>query len=230
MSLPSLHRPRRIGLALLLLAMPACGLAEYEKLMSDTQEREERFRAEQKYLGPPVQIPTKKEEVITGDGKEERDVPLVKVFFRPPKGVESKSKQSGMMWRYGAASQSDFIAVDMAFAEEEKDFSRNVLEYYGRPDLSLAPRQITVPGQKTPMNIESCEFNREKGSYSVNILRDSSSKPVAIVYIYKKERADSAHKIIELSLQSVGLEQTYSIAKMRFDQRSPWKLHGPPSP
>ncbi len=229
MPLPSLNRPRCIGLPLLLLAVPACGLSDYETLMRDTQEREERFRAEQKYLGPPVQIPTKKEEVITADGKEERDVPLVSVFFRPPKGVEAKPKQSGMMWRYGAVSQSDFIAVDMAFAEDSKDFSRNVLEYYGRPDLSLTPRQIAAPAQKSQMNIESCEFNSEKGGYSVNILRDSS-KPVAIVYIYKKERADNARKIIELSLQSLGFEQSYSVAKMRFDQRSPWKLHGSSSP
>ncbi len=221
-SLSSLNRPRRAGLALLLLAVPACGLNEYEKLMSDTQEREERFRAEQKYLGKPVQIPTQKD-------KEDQEVPIAKVFFRPPKGVETKPKQSGMMWRYGADSRSDFIAVDMAFAEDNKDFSRNVLEYYGRPDITITPRQITAPGLKSPMNIEGCEFSSEQGGYSVNILRDTS-KPVAIVFIYKKGRADSVHKLIELSLQSVGIDQNYGVAKMRYDQRSPWKLQAQSSP
>jgi hypothetical protein len=221
-SLPSFSRPRRFALALLLLAVPACGLTDYEMLMRDTQEREERFRSEQKYLGKPVQIPTQKD-------KEDREVPLASVFLRPPKGVESKPKQSGMMWRYGADSRSDFIAVDMAFAEDNKDFSRNVLEYYNRPDIAITPRQITAPAQKSPMNMDACEFNNEQRGYSVNILRDSS-KPVAIVYVYKKDRADSARKIIELSLQSVGIDQSYSNAKMRYDQKSPWKLQASPSP
>ncbi len=222
MSLPSLNRPRRFGLALLLLAVPACGLTDYEMLMRESQEREERFRSEQKYLGPPLQMPTQKD-------KEDREVPLASVFLRPPKGVESKPKQSGMMWRYGADSRSDFIAVDMAFAEDNKDFSRNVLEYYGRPDIAITPRQITALGQKSPMNIDSCEFSSEQRGYSVNILKDSS-KPVAIVYIYKKDRAESARKIIELSLQSVGIDQGYSTAKMRYNQKSPWKLQAQSHP
>lgn len=214
----ALNRSRRIGLALLLLAVPACGLTDYEALMREAQEREALFRAEQKYLGPPLQIPTQKD-------KDEKEVPIANVFFRPPKGVDSKHKeQSGMMWRYPADSRSEFIAVELAFADENKDFSRSVLDHFGRGDLSpSSPRQITPPGQKTPMSFEVWEFDGQTGYHSVNILKDSP-KPVAIVFIFNKAKLDNARKVIELSLQSLGVDANSSAARQRSNQKSPWKL------
>jgi hypothetical protein len=212
----ALNRRRRLGLALLLLAVPACGLNDYEALMREAQEREERFRAEQKYLGPPVQIPTQKD-------KEDKEVPIANVFFRPPKGVDSKPQSSGMMWRYPGDGRSDFNAVEMAFAEENKDFSRSVLDKYGRADLPPGiPRQITPPGQKTALVFEVWEFDSGQTGYSVNVLKDNP-KPVAIVYIFNKAKLDSARKVIELSLQSVGIDLGYGAARLRYDQKSPWK-------
>lgn len=208
-------RVRRLGLGLLLLTLPACGLNEYEALMHEAQEREERFRAEQKYLGPPVQIPETE--------KDNKKVPLAQVFFRPPKGVDPKPQQRGMMWRYTGEPRSDFNFVELAFAEENKDFTRNVLDNYGKGDLPPGiPRQITPPGQKTATVFESWEFDDGQTGYSVNILKDSP-KPVAIVYIFNKAKLDSARKVIELSLESVGIDLGYGAARQRYDQKSPWK-------
>lgn len=210
-------RARRLGLGLLLLAVPACGLSDYEALMREAQEREEILRAEQKYLGQPVQIPTTKD-------KEDHDVPLANVFFRPPKGIDPKPQQRGLSWRYGASSSSDFIAVDMAFGEESKDFSRSILDNYGRGDLSPGtPRQITPPGQKTLVVFDVWEFSDAQNGYSVNIPR-GSTKPLAIVFIYQRTRFDNARKLIELSLQALGLDQSFSTARTRASQKSPWKL------
>jgi hypothetical protein len=213
----ALNRARRLGLTLLLLAVPGCGLTDYEALMHEAQERHARFEEEKKYLGPPVQIPETE--------KEGKKAPLAMVFFRPPKGVDSKQpQQRGMMWRYPADSRSDFIAVEIAFAEENKDFSRTVLDNYGRADLSPGnPRQIASPGQKTAMIFDVWEFDNGQTGYSVNILKDSP-KPVAIVYIYNKARLDSARKVIELSLHSLGVDLSYGAARQRYDRKSPWKL------
>ncbi len=216
-------RSRWFGLALLLLAVPACGLTDYEKLMVEAQEREERFRAEQKYLGSPVQIPTTKD-------KEDREIPLASVFFRPPKGVDPKPQQRGIMWRYAADSRSDFFAVEMAFGEDNKDISRSVLESYGRADIAAGtPRQINAPGLRAPMFFDVWEFSTDQKGYSVNILKDGS-KPVAIVFIYNKAKQEPVRKVIDLSLQSLGVDQTYSTASMRYNQKTPWKLQGQPGP
>jgi hypothetical protein len=210
-------RIRRLGLAFLLLAVPACGLSDYETLMRDTQEREERFRIEQKYLGKAVQIPNQK--------KDDKELPLANVFFRLPAGINSKPQQGNdPMWRYAADSRNnDFTAVDMAFAEDDKDFANRVLANYAMAGQSSSPLQITPPGQTTPLT-----FDRwESGSVSVNILR-GSSKPIAIVFICKA-RPDSVRKVMELSLQSLGIDQTAGAARTRANQTSPWKLQGSPS-
>lgn len=212
----ALNRSRWIGLALLLLAVPACGLTDYEALMREAQEREALFRAEQKYLGPPVQIPETE--------KDDKKVPLANVFFRPPKGTGSKAEPRGMMWRYPADSRSDFKYVDMAFAEDNKDFAQNVRNnYQGGDSATGSTRQITPPGQKTAMVFDVWEFDGQTGYHSVNILKDSP-KPVAIVFIFDKAKLDSARKIIELSLQSLGVDGNSSAARQHSNQKSPWKL------
>jgi hypothetical protein len=218
----ALNRSRRLGVALLLLAVPACGLSDYEALMRETQEREEQFRLEQKYLGPPVKIPEIE--------KDDKKVQAAKVFFRPPKGIDTKAQSSGMMWRYSAKKgASDFIAVDMAFAEDNKDFAQSVRSnYQGGDSATGTVRQITPPGQKTPMAFDVWQFNSGETAYSVNVLK-VNSKPVAIVYLYNKAKAGSVSKVIELSLQSLGVEQSAGRARERFNQQSPWKLQAEPS-
>jgi hypothetical protein len=215
----ALTRVRRLGLALLLLAVPACGLSDYEKLMRDAQERKERFDAEQKYLGKPVIIPTRKDE-------KDKDVAIATAFFRPPKGIDSKPQPlNDVMWRYKADPRnSDFQAVDMAFAEDSKDFADKVLTVYGGLGKAGSAVQITPPGQETAMLFDHWEIDKA----SVNILR-GSSKPVAVVYIYKA-RPDSTRRAIEqLSLQSLGVGQGAGAARQRANEKSPWKLEGAPS-
>jgi hypothetical protein len=209
---------------MLLLAVPACGLSDYEKLMRDAQEREEAFRAEQKYLGRAVIIPTRKD-------SDDKDVPIANVFFRPPRGIDSKPQQlNEPMWRYPADPRSnDFLSVDMAFGEDDKDFDSIVRgNYEGALQASNNPRQITPPGQTTPVTFDAWEFISGNVGVSINILR-GSSKPVAIVYRYNKSRQETARKILELSLQSLGVDQKASAARQRANEKSPWKLEGAPS-
>lgn len=216
-------RWRRLGLALLLLAVPACGLSDYEKLMYEAQEREKRFRDEKKYLGTPVRIPTQKD-------KEDHDVPVVNMFFRPPLGIDSRPRPRGdLMWRYPADTRgSDFKAVDLILAEDSKDFASRVeISYEGSRRSARSTPEITPLGQTEPMIFDRWEWSSGQNGYSVNILR-GSSKPVAIVYIYNRSQLDSARKAIELSLESLGVDQKVGAARQRYDQNSPWKLEAQP--
>jgi hypothetical protein len=216
-STSALNRSRWVGLALLLLAVPACGLNEYEALMREAQEREEHYRAEQKYLGPPVEMPKQKD-------KQDKELPIANVFFRPPKGIQSKPQQlDDLRWRYPAdSSGGDFVAVDMAFAEDNNSFPGNVCEKYGIVDRAPSPRIITPAGQKTSSTFEVWEFDNGQNRYSVNILK-GIAKPIAIVYIFNKAKLDSVRQVIELSLQSVGADFSSGVARQRYDQKSPWK-------
>jgi hypothetical protein len=204
-------RVRLLGLALLVVAVPACGLSEYEKLMHDTQEREARFRLENKYLDAPVQIPTQKD-------KDDHDVPVANVFFRPPKGISSKAEGGPFLWHYRARSSGDFVSVDMAFAPpDDKDFVAKVFNYYPRAEGS------TTPTRNPPLPFDSWEFDSAQQGYSINITKGSGTK-VAIVYVFGKGRREALRQIIDLSLQSLGVDQQANAARLRYNQKSPWKL------
>jgi len=209
-----LTRVRRLGLGLLVLTVPACGLSDYEALMREAQECEERFREEQKYLDKAVVPPTQKDD-------KGNDKPVAFVYFRPPKGIDAKPKeQRGEMWRYVASPRgSDFNYVEMAFAAaDDKDFVARILGNYGV--AAGSPVQITPPWQAAPMT-----FDRgESGNISINILR--GPKPVAVVFCYRRQ--ESARKAIDLSLQSLGVDQTATAARQYYERKSPWKLEAQP--
>lgn len=214
-------RVRRFGLALILLAVPACGLSDYEALMRQTQEREERFREEQKYLGKPVQIPMQKD-------KDNHDVAVANAYFKPPKGIDTKPQQRGdLMWQYRADPRgSDFLYVELAFGESDKDFAQRVMNNYeGGGQATSSTRQYNLPGQSAPVVYDVWEFSSGQNVVSINVLR-GSSKPVAAVYVYSRSRHESARKAIELSLQTLGVDQGATAARKRSDIKSPWKLEG----
>jgi hypothetical protein len=206
----NLPRARRLALGLLLLAVPACGLSDYEALMQKTQESAERFRDEQKYLDAPVAIPTEKD-------KDDNDVPIANVFFRPPKGIGAKPEQrpgSSLMWRY-LPRKSDFVLVEMAFAEGDGDFTGKVMECYS--NLS----QVSTPERQPPLPFDSWDYNDSQFGYSINIYKGGTKK-IAVVYVFRKEKRNDLRKAIELSLQS--LTEKVSEARQRYNQKSPWKL------
>jgi hypothetical protein len=225
----SCSRARRLALGLLLLAVPACGLSDYERLMRESQEREKFFQDEQKYLGKPVEMPT--HQVQTDKDKEAREEAVANVFFRPPKGIEAKPKpepRNGRMWQYPADSRgSDFSYVEMAFAADDKDFADEVMKCYQASEQpTRSTHQFTPSGQDTPLLFDSWEFSNGQAGYSVNILR--SNRPIAVVYIYNKARRDNALKAIEVSLQSLAVDQQVILARQRYNQKTPWKLATPP--
>lgn len=224
---PLSNRVRRFGLALLLLAVPACGLSDYEARMREAQEREERFREEQKYLDVAVQIPKRKNK----DGKDE---PVANLFFRPPKGIlpkpEAQARNGLSAWRYSRGKGgSDFVYVELAFPEDAANFANTVVSNYTSSDQATHRRQsITPPEQEKPLLFDIWESNSGQAGYSINVLQ-GSRKPLAVIYHYSKGRSQDVRKAIELSLQSLGVDKEASAARLRYNQKSPWKLQLEPS-
>jgi len=222
--LPSL-RIRRFVVGLFLLAVPACGLSSYEGLMYKAQENEKRYREEQAYLDKPLDMPTRK--VQTENDKEPREELLANMFLRPPKGIDSKPQsRTDLIWQYRVRSAGfDFSAVELAFADpDDQNFADKVMiSYEATTQATRGTYQFTPPGQETPTIFDTWDFANGPTGCSVNILR--SNRSVAIVYLYNKARHDSARKAIELSLQSLALDQQSVTARQRYsNQKTPWKL------
>lgn len=227
----SSKRARRFGLAFLLLAVPACGLSDYEALMRDAQERKERFDEEQTFLDAPVQIAKQKNK----DGKDE---PVANVFFRPPKGIlpkpESQARTGSSTWRYARGKAgSEFVYVDLAIPEDAADIAGSVVSTYTTADQAAHRNQtITPPDQETPMRFDIWESNSGQTGYSINVLVQQGGqkllKPLAVIYHYNKGRTQNVRKAIELSLQSLAVDQRAGVARLRYNQRSPWRLEAEP--
>lgn len=222
----SWSRARRFAVGLLLLAVPACGLSDYEALMLKSQKSEERFREEEKYLGGPVTMPSQKNE----KGEEQT---VANVFFRPPKGVETKAQpepRENLIWRYAGRTGGDFNAVEMAFGSEDKDFAQKVLSLYNAAgQFTQGTRQITPVGQNNPITFDTWDFSSGPSGYSINITQNRP-KPIAIVYIYTKARPDTVKRAIELSLQSLAMDSQVAPTRQRYNKKSPWELTPTPAP
>ena len=191
-------------MGLLLLALPACGLSDYEEKMRKAQQREERLREETKYLGEPVKIPTEKV-------KDGRELPVANVFFQPPRGIQSAFQPEqikGLLWRYPPARTSggDFALIELAFAEDDKEFPSKVVSMYqASGGTRQSARQLTPPGRDKPSVFDVWDFDNGQEGYSVNILRGGRTQ-IAVVYIFPRSRRDSIRKVMDLSLESLAVE------------------------
>lgn len=211
------NRLRLLGLLLLLAAVPACGLSDYEARMIETQKRADLLREESKYLDEPVKIPTEKD-------KEDNEKPLAKVFFRPPKGIEAKPQpqpRNNLLWIYKPKkSGSNFIYVEMAFAADDQDLATKVLGNY------QASEQLPKPQRTPPLPFDNWEFNDRGLGYSVNVSQKGKTK-VAIIYVFNKVAREQVGKVIELSLHSLAVDQDTAAARQKYEQKSPWQLGSP---
>jgi hypothetical protein len=210
-----------LGLGLVLLALPACGLSDYENLMRQTQDREARFREEQKYLADPVKVPRQKD-------KENREVPVADLFFRPPKGILSIGQAvpgSSILWAFPRRSAGDFDHIEMAFGEDSKDFPNEVLRNYQvAGTLQQSVRELKPPGRDA-QTFDTWEFDGTQFGYSVNIPR-GSQPPTAIIFVYAPRRHADLKKVIDLSLESLAFGRHASKARQTFAKPSPWQLQG----
>lgn len=202
------NRLRRFAFLALLATVPACGLSEYEARMIETQKRADHFYEESKYLDEPVKMPIEKDK----DGKEKS---LANVFFRPPKGIDATPQpRNDPIWRYNPRKDgSNFAYVEMAFAQDDKDFVTKVLNNY-----PPQPRQA-----QTSLPFDRWEFNDGGFSYSVNISKSGPTK-IAIVYVFATKVREQANKAIELSLRSLAVDQQIPAARLKYAQKSPWQL------
>jgi hypothetical protein len=91
---PCPRLPRSLaGLLLCCAVLPGCGLADYEARMAEAQERVKRFERENSLLDEPLDIPTHKVTVKSPDGQTFEDqVPVARVFLRPPRGISKTAK------------------------------------------------------------------------------------------------------------------------------------------
>jgi hypothetical protein len=214
---------RRFGLGVLLLALPACGLSDYEALTRETQEREERFRTEQKYLDEPVQMPMEKD-------KEGHDKPVANVFFRPPKGIGAKPDAEPideLIWRYRARTKGgDFASVEMAFNTENMDPKDFVAKVFRNYDTAEEPK---TPNREPPLPFDSWEYDGTQYGCSINVWK-GGSKQVAVVFVFGKGRRNALRTAIDLSLQSFAVDQQALAARQKYNQKSPWRLKSKPAP
>jgi hypothetical protein len=214
-------RLRNLGAGLLLLSLSACGLSDYENLMRQTQEREARFREEQKNLAEPVKVPKRKD-------KEDREVAVADLFFRPPKGIQSVGQPvpgSSILWAFPRRATSDFDHIELAVAEESKDFANEVLRNYQVSGTFQQRVRQLQPLGRDPLVFDTWEFDGSQYGYSVNILR-GSQPPTAVIFVYAPRRHNDLSKTIDLSLESLALGRQASKAREKFSQPSPWQLKG----
>lgn len=219
---PLWTRTRRWFFALGLLTVPACGLSDYEARMEETQKREDRFREEKKYLDEPVKIPTRK-------NKDDQEVALATVFFRPPKGIQSKGEEqpNKVFWRYRPNANnrpnanSDFLVIELGFASDNNTFLDDVARIYPRKAQSWTPQRTP------PLPFDSWEYDEAPYTYSVNVSREGATR-VAIVYIFPKGRVEVLRKAIDLSLESFAADAQAGAALRRYQRKSPWNLENKP--
>lgn len=216
----------RWSAGLVLVAVPACGLQDYEALMSEAQKRDQFFRAGEKLLAGPVNMPKRK--VKDKEGKE-TEQQAGNVFFRPPKGIAADAlgePRADLLWRYpGGQNTGGFAFVEMAFASESKDFAANVLGNY-RAVEQPKPRaqEFHPPEYQTPLVFDTWEFDDTAGyTYSVNILRSNQAQ-VAVVFVFSRDHGTALRPAIERSLQSLAVDRELAPARQRYQQKSPWRL------
>lgn len=210
-------RVRWLGLAVSLLMLPACGLRDYEDLMRKTQERDQRFREESKYLDEPVKIPTRKEKDL--------DVPVAQVFFRPPKGIQPSFQTEqidSLLWRY-LARAGNFSRVEMAFDEGNKEFTEKVLRNYKTPEqLQPLERDPSLP-------FDVWEYADAQNIYSIDVLKSNQAQ-VAIVFVFARSRRDNVRKAMEMSLESLAVGPKSGQARQNYARKSPWLPKGASAP
>lgn len=210
---------------LIFLALPACGLQEYETLMSEAQKREKFFLDGEKYLADPIKTPTHK--VPDKDGKEKEET-VANLFFRPPKGIPPQWQGEpikDLLWRYPTKqTDSGFAYVELGLAKNSKTFATDVLGNYSA-DVQTTPRvqEFRPPGYKTPLVFDTWEFEGGGRAYSVNVLRSSQTQ-VAIVFVYHREQSGTVRPVIERSLQSLAVDQELGAALQSYSHKSPWQL------
>ncbi|HWG44117.1 MAG TPA: hypothetical protein VN688_15170 [Gemmataceae bacterium] len=218
-------RVRGLCTSVLLLLLPACGLSDYEALMLKAQEREQRFRLENKELDEPVQAPKLKD----NDGKEKS----LNLFFRPPRGIQSTPEPSplgGLLWRYRNRTSGDFAYVEMAFAEDSKDFAAEVLRNYQATEQArVRAQEFTPPGRDTPLIYDIWEFDNGSEGYAINISRTGRTR-VAIVFVFGRGRWDALRKVMDLSLESLAVDQQAGAARQKYGRKSPWQLQNTRAP
>ncbi len=203
---------RRAVLTLSLLVAAGCGMAEYEEKMKGAQERLKRREIEDRDLGQPADIPTRR-----ADAKSP-PAPVARLFIRLPKGLalpqrgrkDPKDPPERLLYTYApgkAIDASPFIEAGLAFGLlDDKDFAGRVMGVMraATSERKTFAHPVTVPGRPQVPMIRTT-FDSGTAACSLNVYRGKTGQ-IAIVYVWDKAKQQQAGPIVELSLQTLAVD------------------------
>jgi hypothetical protein len=208
-----------IGLALL---SGGCGTSAYEERMLKAQQSLQRFEDESRSLDEPIVSPRR-------PNKEGQFYSIANVFLRPPRGIgpnaaNEKEPRGGKLYTYAprkenAARPFSFVEVAVGSADN-KEFVNEVFKVLGLPaSTALRPRTLSVPG-RAPLNLESADYDAEATTYSIHLLRGGSVQVLVVYWVDKANRATAA-RTLNLSLETLGLNEEATRLREQFQKGSP---------
>jgi hypothetical protein len=208
-----------IGLA---LVSGGCGLSAYEERMLKAQQSVQRFDDEARHLDEPIQPPRR-------PNKDGELYAIANVFLRPPRGIgptasNEKEPRGGKLYTYRPRTENGarpfrFVEVAVGGADN-KDFVNEVLQVLGAPaTTALRPRTLSVPG-RAPINLDSGEYESDAIIYSIHLAKAGNTQVVVVYWIDKAGRSGAA-RALNLSLETLGLNEEAVRLREQFNKGSP---------
>jgi hypothetical protein len=184
--------------ALAALAFTGCGLATYEKKMTEADQRAQRADEENRLLGSPLVLPG-------GDA-----APPMEVFLRPPKGVakDATTQQGDIRFHY-PATNSVCLDVYLLFgaADDDKEkLEKEIVDRFGGAG-GWQPIRIQA-GDRPAIDFDAIRFDdaRPAGTagadaYYLGYVHKSPGKaPVGVVFHVAKSNQTAADDAAQKAL------------------------------
>lgn len=183
---------RRLPLALLVLALTGCGLADYEKKMRDADARVQRFDEENRLLGDPLALPS-------GD-----QAPPVDVFLRPPRGVSKNGAENDPYHFTGGAG----FCADLDLLFGDADGGKDKLEKQVADRYKAAGLNWQAVTAKPGLDFDAAEFADPRApanapaAYLAYVHQTQGRAPVGVVFHIAQANRAGVEPTIKASLAS----------------------------
>lgn len=218
-----------------------CGLTDYENKMRETQDRLNRFEEIQQLLGDPLEMPTRPSEKEKEKEKEKaKMVPLIKLFLRAPREIRTSPElktRHPSLYRYptvsgGSGGSSDSSSpsgsnvlvrtVEIGIGESPKDYAQSIFSLFGRAEGPPKAKEVTT-ASGDELTFDHQEIEDENHRYLIYVLRE---RPIAIAFWLDKKKIQNSMTVfrsVELSLESLALDNKADWVRGRFRRNSPWQ-------
>jgi hypothetical protein len=243
-------------LAVGLAPLGGCGLDDYERRMAEAQARVQRFDQINAGLGAPLEMPSRRVRVKTGDKEEEREQAW-DVFVRPPLGIQSRpggEPREGLLYHYPrqgttassvsppgstpggpagglTAAARNVTDVYLAFSSSKPEpaaFAAEVLRLFPTAPNPPAPvsRNVNV-ADRGLLTFHAVEFDDDQASYAAFFYRPlTAATAVAMVYRFGRGQFPAVKPVLELSLGTLGVDQEVGAVRQLFGR--PAAVKAPP--